>query len=59
LKDARIVSQDAAGTVVDRNGRAKLRVSTLGGRNAGANHPRRHPMLSAFSEKPSARTGGM
>src|SRR5580692_130037 len=40
LKDARIVSQDAAGSVVNRNGRPKLRVSMLGGRYAGTNAAR-------------------
>jgi len=39
LKDARIVSQDAAGSVVNRNGRAKLRVSISGGQYAGTNRP--------------------
>jgi len=47
LKDARIVSQDAAGSVVNRNGRAKLLVSISGGGYAGTNYPRRRAMLSA------------
>jgi hypothetical protein len=58
LKDARIVSQDAAGSVVNRNGRPKLRVSMLGGRYAGTNHFAARSDAQRNDVKFTGRVGG-